>query len=264
MIDDIFLPLAVKNTGISLQAGLSALPLKDANWRDVRDVCTCYRVLALGHLLLTSDPADFYVEYLCKSGLCWLHYLQNNPPDRTVTSWGTSFFDSVSCMDSKTALNIATNSPANHNPAYEYEEDFLYLRILMSYYSGIDSKSLSALQDKWRLLLNGKIDARLNFCEALISDDLDQLESTLLTAIQTVSEELEKASELEIIPANHYAALAHISTEVITWLHLCKAKGLELEADYALAPSPAILSMPRTLPADDSWRYLTKTYNSLK
>lgn len=260
---DVFLPLAVKNTGISLAARLKGLPLQDAPVREVRDICTCYRVLGIGHLLLSADPTD-YAENLGKSGLCWLYYLQNNSPKNMVSSWGAAFFDAVSCLDTDTAQGIAKQSPASHNASYEYEEEFLYMAFIMRYYAGETPKNLEPLLASWSALLNGIEDARLGFCEALIGNELDPLQEALLAAIGAVRDELNSVSDTGTVPADHYAALAHVSTEVVTWVQLCKAKGLAVEEDYALAPSPAVLSTLQSLPAADSWRILDKTYNSLK
>lgn len=181
-----------------------------------------------------------------------------------VSSWGSAFFDSLSCLDSNNALSIARLSPATHNPLYEYEEEFLYMKFIMQYYVGESEQELQVLLDSWLVLLDGNDDTRFDLCEAFLGSDFEILEEALLAAIEAAQQEILAAGEMEAMPADHYAALAHVSTEVIAWLQLCKAKGLQLQDDYALAPSPAVLTSLQPLPPADSWRLLTKSYNSLQ
>src|SRR5437762_4772326 len=125
-----FLPLAIKNSGLALEQALPQVVRGKPQLADFLYVCTCFRRLAAGNLLVSGDARPFFA-YLFKSSRAFVHFLQVAAPDRKLTSKSEPFFDAVACRDDEGATLIARHSSSTVALGREYEEDYYYPRFLM-------------------------------------------------------------------------------------------------------------------------------------
>lgn len=252
------LPLAVKNIGMNLESMLPRLAAGKPTRHGTHQLCHMYRLIAYGEFLMSCDLKP-WVEHLSKSAHARHAFLTTAPSEQKACSQTDAFFDAVACQDHDTAHALATAAPRQCADHLEYEEDYCYLRFLMDTFLGEPDAARETLLNRWSVLLDGAADARFALCLTLWEKDSDALPDVLADAIEAVLEEKAKTAASGRLSVDETTILAHLSTEVLTWLHLC-APHIALEADYPLAPAP--LRSPHRLPFPDpdAWRTLNRTF----
>ncbi len=252
-----YLPLAIKNTGISLQEVLpELLRASSPKASHYTYVCKSYRQLGVGELLISNDPEPFYSR-LYKSAQAFIHFLEIGEEAEKAASQAYPFFDAVACGAEDVAREIAHLCPDTINPRKEYEEDFLYYRILMAaFYLDAPDSEIQDMLDVFEFYHNQNPDERFKLCKALIDRDQESFDEALTACIHALldgNEEQKKASRLN---ADEAATLAHVSPEVLSWLLLARKQGLKVAAEYQLAPSTAQMLHLAVYPPADSWKQI--------
>ncbi|WNG39754.1 hypothetical protein F0U61_43330 [Archangium violaceum] len=249
-----FLPIAVKNSGIALEDLVPQVLAAPPRLKHYLHICLLYRRMAVGSLLMSSDPELFYAA-LFKSSRAFLHFLTTAPEEEKVTSKSEPFFDAIACHDQDGALAIARASRMTLATGREYEDDFFYLRFLMEhFFLGTPEDALRRKLDDWAALTGGNPDPHLELCRALLDKNQSAFDSALATGIEQRQERIEKQRARETLHPDEAATLAHVSTEVLAWLKLAEQAGLTVARDHPLAPGVARLFHRIRFPTPDSWR----------
>src|ERR1700752_5183117 len=129
-----YAPLAIKNAGVELEAIVPEVLKQPPELGHYLQVSRLYRRIATGILLVSGDPRDFYAN-LFNSSRAFGYFLVHAADDEKVTSQAEAFFDAVACRDNDGARVIANLSPQKISGGREYEEDFIYVSLLMRRFS---------------------------------------------------------------------------------------------------------------------------------
>lgn len=246
------LPIAVMNVEAELDAAFPAFLDLPPDVDQHLSVCMLYRQLAVGSLLLTAEPSLFFA-YLFRSARTFLHALDSAPPARFPASRFSPFLDAVACRDEEGAGRIASAAPGSPMIEAEYEEDFLYFRILMDLYLDRPKSGIETRLERFSELVQGNPDPRFPVCNALFGSDAGDFEPALEAAIEWRREEIRADIEEDIMDPDD-AALSAVSVDVLAWLELAHRAGIPLRESYPLAPSIARAFHRRALPDPSSWR----------
>ncbi|WP_020405094.1 immunity 49 family protein [Hahella ganghwensis] len=252
-----YLPLAIKNTGMSLQEVLpELLRASSPKLSHYLFVCKSYRQLGVGELLISNDPEPFYSR-LYKSAQAFVHFLKIGDNAEKATSQAYPFFDAVACGAEDVARKIALLCPDTINLRKEYEEDFLYYRILMkAFYLAAPDSEIQDLLDEFESYHDQNPDERFELCKALIDKDQESFDEALSACVQALLDSYGEQKKASRLNADEAATLSHVSPEVLAWLLLARKQGLTVAAEYQLAPSTAQKLHLAVYPPADSWKQI--------
>ncbi|WP_163997994.1 immunity 49 family protein [Pyxidicoccus caerfyrddinensis] len=249
-----YVGVAIKNCGLSLEDVLPEVVKVAPKLKYYQHICLMYRRMAAGALLAGGDPQPFY-NYLFRSSRAFLHFLQTAPDEEKVTSKSEPFLDAIACRDKEGAKAIAKASRTTLAPGKEYEEDFLYMRILMErFYLGASPATLKHLLAEYAGFVGTNTDPHLDLCRALVAADQEAFDEALAAAIDVRVKRIKKERNQETLHPDEAATLAHVSPAVLAWLELAEAAGLKVAPDHPLAPRTARLFHRIQFPAPDAWR----------
>ena len=217
-----------------------------------------YRMLALCALLRDAD-VDTYCDFLARSGQVRQHFLENvaRPAGADPRIWCLSkdlFFPaSLAAGDLETARAIAVASPRRHEPAVEYEDDFLFVHFLHRALVGTPQE-LDAILARWETVLEGNSSARFEVCRALASSRQDELDHALHGLVSQRQRELEAYRKSLRFHAEEYAAEGHVFVDGLAVLRLAELRNLKTEPEYPLLPRAARVPLGKRLPPPGAWR----------
>jgi hypothetical protein len=250
-----YAPLAIKNAGVELEAVVPEVlrqpPVRD-NYRQISNL---YRRIATGILLVSGDPRDFFSN-LFNSSRAFVHFLRSAPEDEKVTSQTHAFFDAVACRDEEGALLIATLSPQVLNTGKEYEEDFIYMSLLMRrFYLNARRQDLDRMLQEWAGYAASHPDVRLDVCRALLNPSEGVFEEAITKAIDARLEEWTSLRDAEMLHPDEASTSCRVSTEVLAWLEFANRVGLTPQPEYRLAPRLARMFHRLEFPPADAWQH---------
>ncbi|MEM6673231.1 MAG: Imm49 family immunity protein [Planctomycetota bacterium] len=249
------LPIALANTRFQLEGFLPRVLDREPEFQSFVAVGHFYRRLAIADLLLSGDPPGFY-EHLGHSARATLHALENVAPGDALTSKCHSFLDAVASRDSTGAERIARLAPRSPDERREYEEDFLYVHILMGLYAELeDFDPLGAVERYEELAADGE-DERLPVCKALVERDQDALGEALHGAIDAMAEKTKKAREEDALDPDAAVTTAYVSIDLLAWMELATRLDLHVEPSYPLAPAAARAFHRLSPLSPDGWKTL--------
>lgn len=247
-----FLPVAVKNSGVSLEELLPDAISERPSLVAFELVSKLYRQIAVGSFLMSGNPQDL-AEGLFKSARAFAHFSEVAPEGEKLTSRAEAFFDAVACHDDEGARRIIAASPKKPDPSREYEEDFYKVRFAMDLWSGAPRGALDQLLAAWTALAT-EPDPYADLYRAMLDKDQKAFDEALEKVIEARQEHYEHLKQKERLDGDEGATLPHLSTEILALLDLAERAGLRTARDYPLAPGLARkLSKPR-FPPEDSWK----------
>jgi hypothetical protein len=247
------LGLVFKNTLYDLIETLpqaSAAPLSEA---DILEVCRAYRSIGSALLLMGGDPRPFYA-CLFRSSRAFVHLCEQTPYAERVLSRALPLFDAIACRDHEGARRIAQLAPEELNERREYEERFLYMRIIIErFFLDGSSARIERHLRRYEELTQELPDEHLHLCRALVHRDQSALGEALDQLIEIETAAIAKRLEQDRLGPDE-APLAGISVEVLAWLELAERAGLSVEEEYRLAPGIARLFHRARFGHPDGWR----------
>lgn len=225
----------------------------------LEELSAYFQGLALCHLLENADIASFR-ENLVRSGHARRYFLRrsrvegNDADRRLALSRTEAFLDAVAAADLPLAREIATLSVERWNPAWEYEDDFCYYRILHTLVLDPDAArepALGALLTRFEAALEGGAAWRLALCEALVERDAARFDESLRGFIEAEQE----ANDVRREALESYEFLfwprSFVSVEGLALLQLATLRGIETTDAYPLCSAIA-----RLAPAEHQYRDL--------
>lgn len=204
------------------------------------------RAAAIARLLAYADGATFR-ERLVRSGEARRRLLQwaagaRRPFNRfTATGHYGPLCDALAAGADTLAHDIARLSADTPVKGYEFEEDFLYARLLGLMATGDDSVPGRAepLLDALERVMDGQDFPRLAMCRALLAREQEGFDATL----QALLDERDRhfhAQAKSFTPKDEEAETEpFIFLEGLALLRLAERRGLTVQTDYLFLPSLA-------------------------
>jgi hypothetical protein len=249
-----YVPLAIKNAGVELEVIVPEVLRRPVELPHYVRISKHYRRIASGILLASGHPRGFF-ENLFNSSRAFLYFLAKAADAQKVTSNAEAFFDAVACQDEYGAREMARLSPQEINRGKEYEEDFIYVSLLMKrFYLGADPADLRSMLDEWGSYAVDNPDARLDVCRALVDGDAAAFDEAISAAIQAKLDAWEQLRKSEMLHPDEASTTCHVNTEVLAWVEFADRVGLKVEPEYRLAPNLARRFELIAFPDEDAWQ----------
>lgn len=250
-----YTPLAVKNSGFQLERLVPDALTQPPVVENYAWISRLYRRLAVGLLLCSGEPEGFYT-YLFDSSRAFLHFVKTAPFEEQVTSQADAFLDAIACRDEDGARAIAQASRRTLNTGREYEEDFLYLSLMMKFaYLDVPKTELKSMLDEWQRYADENPDDRIDVCRALIERDQALFDNAITAAIESRITRWDAKRAEDLLDPDEAATLCLVSPEVLAWIELAERTGLNIETEYRLAPSTARQFHLIAFPPTDHWKH---------
>lgn len=251
-----YLPIAVKNISITLEGLLEQIAPDYYELDTFKTVSSLYRQLGIGQFLLSNDADDLFLQ-LHYSLQAYLEFLQNSGDSQKAISHMAIFFDALIIGDSDAIHKLAQLAPTAMNNRKEYEEDFLFMRILLDVF-GLN-KTFSEIESKlmaYEAYHNENPDTRFPILKALLEKDNEDFEEALPPYLEEKKQAYADGGDLYRGTLEEAAVNAHVSCEFLGLLKLAELQGLMLDKEYILAPSSARFSYQLPAIAEGSWRQI--------
>jgi hypothetical protein len=216
------------------------MPLVKAHALDLHgmlDFCTQYRRRGIAHLL-KSGRADLLWQDLQRSGSAFAAYLERADDSRKIASKASPFFDAVASGDVQTANKIAQSSATAWVPDEEYEDDFLYIRILMSRFClNAGQDVLGDMLNRYEVLLDGANDPRFVICQAYMEGRPKRFDAALEDLIAVRAEDYASGIEAEDVVEEDWATEGNIFIEGMALVRFAGSLGFQVQKEYLFIPS---------------------------
>lgn len=206
--------------------------------------------------MLTEGVAEPLFVAQMQSAAAYLHRLPAMAEDDKVTSRAAAFWDAVGGTYWDAAAAIASHSRATPNPAWEHEDDFLYVWFIMTRYFRepvAGKRQQRDLLARWQAVLAGGHDPRLALCEALLRGDAD--------AFRAAFDEVADVREADILaqiddltlPEEHAAWFLPFWGEGLALLRLAERDGLATDEHCKMVPQVTRAAVPWAF-TKDAWQ----------
>lgn len=243
-----------KDLGISLGNGLPHVLGHAVNLRQILIFCGCFRRLGIVELFMSGLPEGLF-ENLSRSARAFLFYLEPLPDSAKVTSKAEPFFDAVASNDIAAARGIAERSRQSWNEGEEYEDDFLYVHILMERFAlGKEPAQLMGALRRYEEVLGSGDDPRLELCRALLSGEQPLFDAMLDMLIGDRMRSMQKKADEGLLSPNDSATVAHLWVELLAILKFAEKAGLKTSTEYPFAPSVARRVDRARPPSEGDWK----------
>lgn len=199
-----------------------------------------FRRLGASRMLTTGTAEPLLVAQMQAVG-AYLHRLPSMPDEHKVTSRAAVFWDAVGGQYWQAAAEIAQQSRPTVNPAWEHEDDFLYVWFLMSRYF-LDAAPVNdrnararaelrqqALLDRWAVVLASAGDPRRTLCAALLHRDAQTFRSAFDKAADAREALLRRQVEARQLPEDDAAWSLPVWSEGLALLRLAEREGLPVD-----------------------------------
>lgn len=167
-----YLPMAVKNQAITLEDILTSLssppPYKLLYFNRISDL---YRQVGIGEFLMSNDPANLNRQ-VAKGIQAYCEFLENAEESEKATSQINVLFDAIYLNDTASLSRLAKAAATTVNARKEYEEDFLYKRILLDLIGlGKEQEAIENLMKAFETLHNDNEDERFVLLRAYLDKE---------------------------------------------------------------------------------------------
>lgn len=214
------------------------------------DISRHYRALGICGLLMHADR-DLFFHGLIQSALTRQYYLRrcaqegvlNNPDSRS--SFVDPFLDAVAANQLKLSGRVASLAAPKWLEGHEYEEDFLYARILHGLIDAPrrEEPELAEMLRRYERALEDGKDARLDVCKALVSRSQEDFQGSFARLLDDHEIRNSKIGEprLDSIMAQEYTFEPNrrIFVEGLALLRIAEELGLRTEKEYRFCPAMA-------------------------
>lgn len=224
-----------------------------------------FRQLGTCRMLVEGDSAPLFTGQM-QAASGYLFRLPTLDDDDKVTSLAGCWWDAIAGGYWEAARDIARRSRTTHNPDREHEDDFLYVMFLMQRFflspdpSNVNAREAferqqSARLDRWRIVLEGASDPKLDLCEALQTHDRDAFQEALVAAGENRRAWLESKEAEETLEKEVALWMKPVWPEGLALLRLAEVDGLG--TDFACPDVPPLIRVPPPFRYDaNAWRDL--------
>lgn len=247
------LPAIMGNADHELAETVPRVPAGRAPRRYMDFISRSYRLRGIASFLLTGSLQALADDFQ-KSATAWLCFLRSARDEEKAASRATALFCAVACKDFDTATEIARHSRYTFNRDEEYEDDFLYVALLMRrFLLGADDAESQQWVARLEAFLKGEPSPRLDVCRALLARDGNAFEDALQRRIAEHRAWLALAQERDALLEEEYATDGQLFVEGLALVCLAEKTGLLVAEEHPLVPGIARRARAREL-GPDTWR----------
>lgn len=260
---EMYLPMAVKNIGLTLEDILSNISTAEYKLLYYDKISSLYRQIGIGEYLMSNSVISMFS--MLQLGIqSYIEFLEKADDSEKAISKIVVFFDAVCCQDKKAMADLALLAPRQLNARKEYDEDFLYMRILMDIFGlGKPREDVQVMLDEYEAFHSENSDERFNIIIALLEKDGKAFHESLELLISERLDRYADGGDLYKGTLEEATILSHVSTEVIAWLWFARIQNIGLSNEYALAPSSSMQAYRPVPLTEGAWRSC-ESYRSLE
>lgn len=219
----------------------------------VLDLCRDFRRRGIARFLLSAEPSDLFAD-LVRSGTALAARLRGPRSSQIATSSCEAWFDAVAASDWSSAATIAAGTPDDVVNDWEYEEDFLYMRLLQHLpASGVAGAELKVILARQAVLEPDDPSPRSRCSRALAVGDTEGFVSALEDLISQREQVYAEGMANEVLIEEDWATEGYVFVEGLALLRLAALRGHPLE-HLSFLFVPDVLRSPRSMAHDqDAW-----------
>lgn len=211
-----------------------------------------FRQIGICRMLLEGTAAPVFTAQM-QAASAYLFRLPALPVEEKVTSFAACWWDAIAGGYWDAAREIARLSRKTYNRDREHEDDFLYVMFLMEHFflappeSDVEARATHnrdqlAHLDRWRVVLEGVPDPKLDLCEALVARDPEAFQDALLAAGDQRRAMLDRMTAKEALLDEEALWVKPVWPEGLALLRLAEAAGLG--RDFDCPDVPPLLRIP--------------------
>lgn len=235
-----FLPVVIENALFALPPLVSQVQSGRATLGRALDFCTGYRRCGIAELLLRGHVGTFHQNLQC-SGSAFAAFLERARVEDRTASKCAPFFDAVASGDFDCAGRIAKLAANTVHNDFEYEDDFLYMRILFGvFFLPTASSDLAAMLKRYETLLDGAEDSRFTICKSLIAGDAMLFEAALDDLIATREDDYTAGIDADNILEEEWSTEGKVFVEGLALVRLASLRHFETQNNFLFIPSIAV------------------------
>ena len=203
-----------------------------------------YRALGIC-VLVSEDDSDAFFHWLIQSAVTRRYYLVGVDREgggqlvHRRASFVDPVLDAVAAHQWPLATQLCNLASATWLKGEEYEDDFLYGDFWRAALNG-EMERQRSIAKRWREVLEGQQDRRLDLVDAFLSADKDATGAKLRDLLDEAEQKAKKTADLKAdsIAADEYTFFPNrwVSVEGLAWLALTEARGLPLEGGFSACP----------------------------
>jgi hypothetical protein len=211
---------------------------------EMEDLSTYYRALGICRVASEGDVDGFF-HFLVQSALTRRFYLKaahaaggGEPRYRRASLLGPTF-DAMAARQWRLAGELFALASSDWTPGEEYEDDFCYAAFVRGL--ALDpTQDLAPLLERWRKILQGASDPRLDVALSFASRVPDEMTNALRALL-----EIEAAKAMDLADPDDGSVLADelpffpnhwVSVEALALLALAERQHLELPGPFRACP----------------------------
>ena len=204
-------------------------------------VSICYRALACCAALLEADTDSFFL-YLGNAANARLDFLEKAkgreiPPRYLALSKDLGFTCAVAAEDWPVAEAISALSNTEHTDTVEYEDDFLFFRVLHLLLTNPDDVAgIERHLTRWAEVLEGEESGFLQVCTAMCGRDQDGYADAYEALHDARESQLDAYSAEVSADAELLAIERGVFIDALAVARLAERLGLRTPGVYAMAP----------------------------
>jgi hypothetical protein len=247
-----FLPIIRSNTELDLIERIPGF-IQGPTLEKVLSICHLYRVRGIASLLLNAETEQFHGD-LRRSGRAFLHFLQVAGGSEKLTSHADPFFDAIASEDFECMREIAKRSQLPHKAGEEFEDDYLYIRVLVKLIlPDVSFAERHEGVEHYRQRANPTTDPRVGLCVALTDGEAASFEEGLEKFLNHRKKRLEKLAAVDAMTLEDSATESAISCEALALVKLAEMRGIRIQEEYLYIPS--LIRSKTPLGLDVDWRF---------
>lgn len=209
----------------------------------VRNLCRCYRAIGIYDYLLNFDTRRLLYG-LIQSALTRKHFLEathrlgaDHDPGRRA-SLCDPFFDALVANQFALAQTLVELSPKAVMTGFEYEDDYLYGRILYGCVGG--GQPERSLVERFESVLEGQDSPRFDVCLAFFERDQEAFGSAFERVLSQYQQTMSEYADPQLGHSKSqqwdFEANRRFFVEGVALLKLAERAGFVIIDDYVLCP----------------------------
>jgi hypothetical protein len=240
--------VAIDNARDQLEEVLPAFAAGQLQQRDLAyGLAALFRQQGTCRMLVDGVATPLFIGQM-QAASVYLFRLPTMTDEDKLTSRAACWWDAIAGGYWEAARDIARWSRTTHNPNREHEDDFLYVMFLMQRYflspdgANAEARDLfdreqAARLERWRVVLEGAPDPKLDLCLALHARDRDAFQQALLETGEKRQRDLHQREATGKLLAELALWMKPVWPEGIALMRLAEVEGLGSDFDCPDVPS---------------------------
>lgn len=213
------------------------------------EMCLQARRYGIFTLFMDYDARGFSLA-LQASGRTFAHHLSTIRPEVQAMGRAAPFFDALAVRDFEAIALMRPHVASQWHFGLEYEEDFLFIKILDGLVAGHDIRAIDMLVEDYDRVISGDFDPRLDLARALMAHDDALFDEALNELIMRHQDHYALLRDKDVVRDEVLCSEAMIFIEGLAYLRIAEQRGMKTEVHYRLIPSIVRADFSRDFIAD--------------